>query len=62
MFFDPDAIDQSENGASSIIQKVQTVIYNELDKIKNNEFQGDQQPIILFYRLKNLIHVSTSML
>lgn len=61
MFFDPDQIDQSETGASSIISKVQKVIYKELEKIKSGKLDT-QQPIILFYRLRNLIHVSTSML
>ena len=61
MFFEPEQIDKSE----SLILKVQKVVYMELEKIKQGKISADSQntpPIILFYRLKNLIHVSTSML
>ena len=40
--------------------KVQEVIFSEMKKIKK---QGNiQNPMLLFHRMKNLIHVSTSML
>ena len=60
MFFDPEQINISESGPQSIIMKVQEVIFSEMKKIKK---QGNiQNPMLLFHRMKNLIHVSTSML
>lgn len=58
MFFDSEQIDKSESG----ILQVQHCIHKELQKIKQGQLSSNCAPIILFYRLKNLIHVSTSML
>ena len=60
MFFEPKQIDQSETGSTSIIFKVQQVITNELRNLKNNK--NIANPMLTYYRLNNLIKVSTSML
>jgi hypothetical protein len=60
MFFDPEQINQSESGPQSIILKVQEVIFSEMKKIKNQK--DISNPMLLFHRMRNLIHVSTSML
>jgi hypothetical protein len=61
MFFEAEKINQSESGPSSIIVKVQEVINKELYKIQQG-IPDSEDPMMLLYRLKNLISVSTSML
>lgn len=60
MFFETEKINQNETGPTNIITKVYDVIENELTKIKQGKMVED--PLLLMYRLKNLIMVSTSML
>ena len=57
MFFEPDQINQSESGSQSIIFKVHDVIKKELGKImqSRNLDQEIDNPLLIFYRLKNLI-------
>ena len=60
MFYEADKINQSETGTKSIIFKVEGVINEELGLIKKHG--NVLKPVILFYRLKNLIKVSTTIL
>jgi len=59
MFCEAEKI--NESGANSIILKVNEVIMKELKRIKEN-YKSIENPMILLYRLKNLINVSTTML
>jgi hypothetical protein len=61
MFFEAEKINQAEAGNQSIIYKVEQVINKELLRIKN-DVHSIKNPLLLFYQLKNLINVSTSML
>jgi len=60
MFFEAEKINNTESGAQSIIFRVYDVISKELARIKEGKHTTD--PILVVYRLKNLISVSTSML
>lgn len=60
MFYEAEKINESETGTQSIIFKVEAVINQELNRIK--EGSDIQKPMLTLLRLKNLIKVSTTIL